>query len=456
VRRSIDEERRWDDPRITIRGAIVLSLLVVAGCAGGDADGARPPSSEADAAHEETTTEPPTGDSAPALDSGSSDDAETGEPTLPDAGPAAPAAQLSLGHAHSCALLVDGTVRCWGSNITGELGDGSSTSRSFGYPIGFMNDVVEIDVATDGHRSCARRASGAVLCWGEVDELGPETCVLDAPPITVGCVHSPMPFASGPGVVGLGVGQKTCVRYADGTAACLATRTGAVEMLADVADLSFGGRHGCARIYDGTVMCFGDGALGQLGAPSTELCNSELGNNPCSAEPLDTRLATVAQITSGESHTCALLTDGTVKCWGANDAGQLGFGALDVCTKYAYPCAKLPGVVVGLSGVAQIAAGGLHTCARMNDGTVQCWGSDADGELGFAAKETCNGTEEEPCSTRAKPVPGLDHVVEIALGRRHSCARLDDGEVKCWGWNGFGQLGDGTKKSHSTPTTVHL
>jgi alpha-tubulin suppressor-like RCC1 family protein len=87
---------------------------------------------------------------------------------------------------------------------------------------------------------------------------------------------------------------------------------------------------------------------------------------------------------------------------------------------------------------------------------VQCWGSDADGELGFPAKETCNGAEAEPCSTRAKPVPGLDHVVEIALGRRHSCARLDSGEVRCWGWNGYGQLGDGGKKSHATPTTVKL
>ena len=145
-----------------------------------------------------------------------------------------------------------------------------------------------------------------------------------------------------------------------------------------------------------------------------------------------------------------------MKCWGANDAGQLGFGALDRCTKYDYPCAHAPGAVVGLAGVAQIAAGGLHTCARMNDGTVQCWGSDADGELGFNSKETCNGTEAEPCATRATPVPGLDHVVEIALGRRHSCARLDGGAVKCWGWNGYGQLGDGGKKSHATPTTVKL
>jgi alpha-tubulin suppressor-like RCC1 family protein len=444
------------------RGAIVQTLLVVAGivvagCAGGaDGDGARPPSTESDAAQDDTRIDIPLGDATPSSDARASGDDETGASPLPDAGTAAPAAQLSLGHAHSCALLVDGTVRCWGSNITGELGDGTLVSRSFGYPIAFMNDVVEIDVATDGHRSCARRGSGAVLCWGEVGDLGPEACALDAPPIAVGCVRSPMPYPAGPGVVGLGVGKQTCVRYADGTAACLATAAGAVETLADVAELSFGGRHGCARLYSGGVACWGDGALGQLGAPSSEMCNSELGNNECSGTPLDTKLTTVAQIASGESHTCALLTDGTVQCWGANDAGQLGFGALDLCTKYAYPCARAPGAVVGLAGVAQIAAGGLHTCARMNDGTVQCWGSDADGELGFPSKETCNGTEAEPCATRAKPVPGLDHVVEIALGRRHTCARLDSGEVKCWGWNGYGQLGDGTKKSHATPTTVSL
>jgi len=439
-----------------IRAAIVLALLLVAGCAGGDGEGAMPPGSEADAAHDDAPTVIATDDTGATIDTETTANADAGGPTVPDGGPGAPAAQLSLGHAHSCALLIDGTVRCWGSNITGELGDGTSISRSFGYPIAFMHDVVEIAAATDGHRSCARRASGSVLCWGEVGDLGPETCMLDAPPITVGCVHSPMPYPTDPGVVGLGVGRQTCVRYAGGNAACLATPKGAVEMLADVAELSFGGRHGCARVYDGGVLCWGDGAVGQLGAPSSELCNSELGNNPCSAEPLDTGLATVAQIASGESHTCALLTDGTVRCWGANDAGQLGFGALDVCTKYGYPCARAPGAVARLEGVAQIAAGGLHTCARMIDGTVQCWGSDADGELGFTAKETCNGSEAEPCSTRAKPVPGLDHVVEIALGRRHSCARLDVGEVRCWGWNGYGQLGDGTKKSHATPTRVKL
>src|SRR5262249_7469435 len=151
---------------------------------------------------------------------------------LPDAGPGAPAAQLALGHGHTCARLTDGTVRCWGSNVAGELGDGTQNSRAYGYPILYMNDVVELGVQTDGHRTCVRRSSGVVLCWGAVgDDLGVERCELDAPKIYVGCVLSPLPIPGPTTIVGLGVGDETCVRLASGDATCLSATPGAVNTL---------------------------------------------------------------------------------------------------------------------------------------------------------------------------------------------------------------------------------
>src|SRR5262249_16263395 len=141
-------------------------------------------------------------------------------------------------------------------------------------------------------------------------------------------------------------------------------------------------------------------------------------------------------------HSCARMADGTVKCWGANGLGELGDGTT---TDRA-----LPTTVPGLAGVAQLALGGQHSCARLDDGTVKCWGGNFSGELG-------DGTT----TAKSKPtaVPGLTGVAKLALGgsagvSAHSCALMNDGTVKCWGYNGHGQLGDGTLVAKKVPTTV--
>jgi alpha-tubulin suppressor-like RCC1 family protein len=146
----------------------------------------------------------------------------------------------------------------------------------------------------------------------------------------------------------------------------------------------------------------------------------------------------VDQLALGWFHSCARLGDGTVKCWGDNGVGQLGDGTT---TNSSTPVA-----VQGLSGAVEIAAGGLHSCARLGDGTVKCWGNNFSGELGDVT-----GTYS---SSTPVVVQGLSGAVEIAAGNWHSCARLGDGTVKCWGGNSDGQLGDGTDTISPTPVVV--
>ena len=171
------------------------------------------------------------------------------------------------------------------------------------------------------------------------------------------------------------------------------------------------------ELHDAQQVIFGDGDACTLGAHGDVSCRGD-------ARP---RVSGAAQIALGFRAGCALLTDGTAKCWGANLYGQLGDGTR-----------KDPGTpvaVADLSHATQLAFTSAHACARIDDGTVRCWGRNELGELG-------DGTTV----IRPKPVPvlGLTHAAEVAVGDEHSCARLDDGTVRCWGANRFGMLGDGT------------
>lgn len=165
----------------------------------------------------------------------------------------------------------------------------------------------------------------------------------------------------------------------------------------------------------------------------------------CAASP------TVLQVAAGDEHTCALLGD-SVYCWGLNDAGQLGLGSYDTDVHLK------PTEVPGLSGVTQLAAGRHHTCVRLGDGTVQCWGLDDKGQLGYTATSTCTGSVA--CSTSPRVVTGLGVVTQLTGGGGHTCALLSGGSARCWGDNYYGQLGDGSYDGsggpHPTPVAVSL
>jgi len=179
------------------------------------------------------------------------------------------------------------------------------------------------------------------------------------------------------------------------------------------------------------VKCWGRNSEGQLGDGTHT-------DRPTPV-PVVGLTSGVVALSGGYNHTCALTNVGVVKCWGLNALGEVGDGTnVDRLT---------PVPVVGLSsGVVAITAGGDFSCALTSARGVKCWGHNADGQLG-------DGTDVN----RNTPVPvvGLSSGVgAITTGRHHSCALTSVGAVKCWGYNAYGQLGDGTNVNRNTPVSV--
>src|SRR5208282_693602 len=188
--------------------------------------------------------------------------------------------------------------------------------------------------------------------------------------------------------------------------------------------------HTCALLSNGTVECWGYNSNGQLGNGTT--------TNSSTAVAVSGLSGAATAIAAGQDHTCALLSNGTVECWGYNSNGQLGNGTT---TNSSTPVA-----VSGLSGATAIAAGELHTCVLLSGGTVECWGYNSNGQLG-------NGTTTD--SSTPVTVSGLSGTATaIAAGELHTCVLLSGGTVECWGYNSNGQLGNGTTTDSSTPVTV--
>ena len=168
----------------------------------------------------------------------------------------------------------------------------------------------------------------------------------------------------------------------------------------------------------------------------------------------------VRSVSAGITHALALLNDGSVKAWGANEYGQLGIGndtGPEKCSFFE-PCSTKPLAVSGLSGVKQISGGGVHNLALLSDGTVRAWGGNGSGELGdgtHSGPETCGrNLFQEACSTTPVAVGELSGVVAVSAGAQFSLALKSDGTVWAWGNNESGQLGDGTTEDSDVPVQV--
>jgi alpha-tubulin suppressor-like RCC1 family protein len=348
---------------------------------------------------------------------------------------------ISAGSQHTCALLATTGVMCWGKNVYGQLGD--STSVDFRttpvYVSGLTSGVLAI--SANGAHTCALLDSGGLKCWGynEYGQLGNGTNSNRNTPVEVSGL------TSGVNTVTAG-GAHTCARLSDASVKCWgwnnsgqlgdgttedrSTPVDVNELTDAVIALAGGNTHTCALLIDGSMMCWGSNWQGELGD----------GTTTSRSTPVDVVGLTrpVTAMAAGTSHTCVLLSDGDINCWGDSRGGALGNGLPDYRT--------IPMDVVSLAdGVADIAAGAFHTCALLANGGVKCWGSNS-GQLG-------DGTME----ARSTPVDviGLEgEATGITAGYAHTCAVLDGG-VKCWGYNFFGQLGDGTSEnSRTTPVAV--
>ena len=294
--------------------------------------------------------------------------------------------QISAGYGYTCAVLSKGTAKCWGANTKGQLGNNSRTNALS--PVDVLNLSGIRAITTGYEHTCALLSTGAVRCWGRDIEgnVGNNSTVGQSGDINERHYLTPQ------AVYGLSSG---------------------------VTQISAGQYHTCALLNTGGVKCWGYNVRGPLGN----------GNNTSYDYPVDVSglSSGVIQISAGEEHTCAVLSNGGVRCWGLNTNGRLGNNSTSET--------NVPVNVSNISNAILVAAGGKHTCAVLSTGAVQCWGFGGNGNLGNNSVKSDNTI----------PVTVLDwsgvKAIGIETGMNHSCALLSTGAVKCWGYGQQGQLG---------------
>ncbi|CAE7260727.1 UVR8 [Symbiodinium sp. CCMP2592] len=334
-------------------------------------------------------------------------------------------AKLALGHSLSCALGSQGSIKCWGDNGNGQLGQGDDVRRGDG-----ANEMGKflptIDLGTGRHalevnsgafHNCARLDDGLVKCWGRgtKGQLG------------IGDTEHRGDNSDEMGqflpTVELGTGR-TAVR------------------------LGLGYEFGCAVLDDGSLKCWGEGVHGQLGLGTSANMgdgSSEMGDH-LPAVDLGTG-RTAAEVTAGFYFTCARLDDSSVKCWGSNGFGQIGDGSSGTYVGDASGEMgdNLPTVDLGTGRTAvELSAGGYHVCARLDNGSVKCWGRNHKYQLGLGLDTSTRiGDESNEMGDYLPPVDlGTGRTAaEVSSGYFHTCARLDDGAIRCWGPNDYGEIG---------------
>jgi alpha-tubulin suppressor-like RCC1 family protein len=358
------------------------------------------------------------------------------------------ATTIGAGNSHSCALLSGGGVMCWGQNTYGQLGDDTMVSSPIAQ--GSSPGVNPIGVAAGWGHSCELFPDGTVQCWGDngYGELGQG--------IYGGTFASPVPVSGLNSATGIsGSYAATCALLPDQTVKCWGYGYGqspvAISGVSGAVSISASGSswsHACAVLATGKVSCWGDNSWGQLGNGSSTPPGANQGST--TAVPVS-NISNAIAVAAHAHGTCALLSNGTVQCWGANVAGELGTGTTtgpNTCfPPYNWPCSTIPAPAVsGLGNVVAIAAGdGDFVCALLSNGTVSCWGDNSNGQLG-------DGT------TTPRPAPvavsGLTGATAVAAGQEHSCALVSGGTVQCWGSNTSGQLGNGKMSNSLVPVGV--
>ena len=338
---------------------------------------------------------------------------------------------IVAGPNNTCAITVEGKLLCWGDNEYGQVGDGTNVLRTTPVEVAGLNASVR-SVTIGLYHTCALTTAGRVRCWGNnfSGQLG-----------TGNSQNSPNPID-------------------------------VADLTSNVVSISAGLVHTCALLSTGEVKCWGSNQFGAVGNGSTE--NAW---RPATVRGLGSNVRAIA---AGYYLACAVMNNGAAKCWGDNRSGALGDGTkvqrnepVDVkglssgvqslVSGDYYVCALMtsgavmcwptassptPTPVNGLaSGVTALSGGGWHTCARMNNGRLKCWGNNNLGQLG-------NGNTNS--STDPIDVTVLDGTIRsVTAGGAYTCILTDYGGAKCWGSNGLGQLGTGSRNNSLTPLFVN-
>lgn len=290
---------------------------------------------------------------------------------------------LDVGPNHACVWF--GEMRCWGSGVSGKLGYGNLENIGDDEPpsaAGSVNTGWESSplISAGGYHSCVVRGQyrNVVKCWGGM----------------LGDNEEPASIPS-------------------------------ILLDTDVVGIDSGGIHACVLLTGGGVRCWGDGLNGALGYGVTT-------GYPITEGPVNVGNVSLGgpaiQVATGSSHSCALMQDGAVRCWGFNLFGQLGLGNTTMLGDNELPTSVGP-IDLGAPAL-QVSAGNYHTCALLEGGDVRCWGEGDDGRLGLGNTNDI-GDDELPTA-----VPVIDlggPAVQVSAGYVHTCALLETGAVRCWG-----------------------
>lgn len=342
--------------------------------------------------------------------------------------------QVAVGDKFACALLNDGSVKCWGDNAYGQLGRDNSTS--VGKNAGDMAALTAITLgagrtamAIDAGRyhACALLDNGTVKCWGD------NTSGL------------------------LGQGNTTNAGNGVGT---LMSALPAIDLGTGVTarSISAGTQFNCALLSDGRVKCWGDNAHGQLGLGDTLTRGDDANEMGANLAAIDFGAnKTAIAIATADASACAILNLGEVKCWGHNGSGELGQGNTTNLGDGGTPSIEnAPLVNLGTGKTAKAITGGFnHFCAILNDETVKCWGENGNGQLGLG--NTVDRGDNAGEMGDSLPAVNFGSGVTanaVVAGGNVTCALLSDNTTKCWGYNDYGQLGVGDTTSTNSPTAA--
>jgi alpha-tubulin suppressor-like RCC1 family protein len=365
---------------------------------------------------------------------------------------------IGSGEEHTCAVVLDGAAKCWGSNGSGRIGDNYACDYPCNSPFdvaGLNSGVLQMS-GGESH-TCAVMQSGAMKCWGwnTNGQLGNGEAGID--------LEEPVPvdvIDLGGNAVQVDAGDgHTCARMSDGTIKCWGkddygqlgdpNRTEyhtpfLVPGISDAIDVAAGGNQTCAIIDptpkerdSGGLKCWGSNFYGELGINAN-------GSGTSSNSPVDVLGlgSGVVDVSAGDFHTCAVLDTGVVKCWGLNRFGQVGKQSTDTCA--AEPCSDSAVDTAGITNAVAIAAGGEQTCALTAGGGVKCWGTNYRGQLGNGEGGTVDDLSANPVDVVGLASGATAIVTDGNYRSGHACALLSNGNLKCWGENYRGQLGDGT------------
>ncbi|MBL7664004.1 MAG: tandem-95 repeat protein [Bacteriovoracaceae bacterium] len=379
------------------------------------------------------------------------------------------------GGSNSCALLNDGGIRCWGSSASGQLGYGNTNTigdNEHAKVAGDVNTGIVTKLVAPGTGStCAQSTTDQVKCWGfgNVGTLGygNTTTIGDNEfPSSVGFVQilSAAQISAGQKVLKVvnTSGNFSCALISTGNVRCwgfganglgysntnnigdneFPYSAGNVNVGKTVQDLFAGTNHICALTTDNNLRCWGTSANGQLGYSNT----NTVGDNETPASRGDVQVLSaqertnglsIAQVALGGSHSCILTNTGSVRCWGRGALGALGYGNTNDIGDNELP--RTAGFVNVGGTVTKIVAGGAHTCAILNTGKLRCWGFGLSGRLGYGHQDNI-GDDESP--TVAGDINLTENVIDVSLGSGHTLALVESKRVKPWGASLGGSLGN--------------